>query len=316
MDAPGLGGYRADRGMEGLMGLIAGVGLSTASVAGDIDGLDRELARFAAIGCKIAELSFQDMFLVAGGRLNLAELRLVEAVTRRHALRYTAHGALAINFMDEAHLELHQRVCAAMIEAAGALGATRLVVHGGVWHTPLPEAELARLRRLEVESLAGLAEHAARHGVTIALENLPPLPSLPFTHDAFALAEQVAAVNHPAVGATLDIGHAYMQATARQQDLAATLAALSPHIVHIHLQDMFGRPDTVRTWGRAEKLAYGTGDLHAPPGWGDTPFERLLAPLKPRQGTTMILELAGHYMHRAAEALAEAKRLAGLVGTV
>jgi len=298
------------------MGLIAGVGLSTASVAGDIDGLDRELARFAAIGCKIAELSFQDMFLVAGGRLNLAELRLVEAVTRRHALRYTAHGALAINFMDEAHLELHRRVCAAMIEAAGALGATRLVVHGGVWHTPLPEAELARLRRLEVESLAGLAEHAARHGVTIALENLPPLPSLPFTHDAFALAEQVAAVNHPAVGATLDIGHAYMQATARQQDLAATLAALSPHIVHIHLQDMFGRPDTVRTWGRAEKLAYGTGDLHAPPGWGDTPFERLLAPLKPRQGTTMILELAGHYMHRAAEALAEAKRLAGLVGTV
>ena len=298
------------------MGLIAGVGLSTASVAGDIDGLDRELARFAAIGCEIAELSFQDMFLVAGGRLNLAELRLVEAVTRRHALRYTAHGALAINFMDEAHLELHRRVCAAMIEAAGALGATRLVVHGGVWHTPLPEAELARLRRLEVESLAGLAEHAARHGVTIALENLPPLPSLPFTHDAFALAEQVAAVNHPAVGATLDIGHAYMQATARQQDLAATLAALSPHIVHIHLQDMFGRPDTVRTWGRAEKLAYGTGDLHAPPGWGDTPFERLLAPLKPRQGTTMILELAGHYMHRAAEALAEAKRLAGLVGTV
>jgi len=297
------------------MGLIAGVGLSTESAAGDIAGLDAELGRFVEMGCAIAELSLQNMFVVAGGRVNLPELRLVEAVTRRHALGYTAHGPLATNFMDEAHLELHRAVCAAMIEAAGALGATRLVVHGGVWGQALPEAELARLRRLEVESLAGLAEHAARHGVVIALENLPPLPSIPHTHDAFALAAQVAAVNHPAIGATLDIGHACMMATARQQDLAATLAALSPHIVHIHMQDQFGRLDTVRTWGRAEKLAYGTGDLHAPPGWGDTAFEALLPALKPRAGTTMIMELAGHYMHHAAGAVAETKRLAGLVGT-
>ena len=297
------------------MGRIAGVGLATESASGDIDGLDRELARFTELGCDLAELSLQNMFVVAGGRLNLPELRKVEAVTQRHRLGYTAHGPLATNFMDEAHLELHRQVCAAMIEAAGALGATRLVVHGGVWHRPLPEAEIRRLARLEVESLAGLAEHAARHGVTIALEILPPLPSLPFSHDAFALAAQVAAVNHPAVGVTLDIGHAFVQATVRQQDFAATLAALSPHIVHIHLQDMFGRPDTVRTSGKGEKLAYGTGDLHAPPGWGDTPFERLLPALRPREGTTMILELAGHSMHHAAEAVAETKRLASLVGS-
>ena len=298
------------------MGLIAGVGLSTESAAGDIAGLDAELGRFVELGCEIAELSLQNMFVVAGGRVNLAELRLIERVTRRHALGYTAHGPLATNFMDEAHLELHRAVCAAMIEAAGALGATRLVVHGGVWNHALAEAELARLKRLEVESLAGLAEHAARNGVVIALENLPPLPSIPHTHDAFALAAQVAAVGHPAVGATLDIGHAAMMATALQQDLAATLAALAPAIVHIHMQDQFGRLDTVRTWGKAEKLAYGTGDLHAPPGWGDTPFERLLPALRPRPGTTMILELAGHYMHHAAAAVAETKRLAGLVGTV
>ncbi|WP_158639311.1 sugar phosphate isomerase/epimerase family protein [Elioraea rosea] len=295
--------------------VIAGVGLSTESAAGDIAGLDAELGRFAEAGCEIAELSLQNMFVVAGGRLNLPELRAIEAVTRRHPLRYTAHGPLGTNFMDEAHIELHRAVCTAMIEAAGALGATRLVVHGGVWTAPLPEAELARLRRLEVESLAGLAEHAERHGVTIALENLPPLPSLPFTHDAFGLAAQVAAVGHPAVGATLDIGHAYMMATLRQQDLGETLAAMAPHIVHIHLQDQFGRLDTVRTWGKAEKLAYGTGDLHAPPGWGDTPFEALLPKLSLARETTMIMELAGHYMHHAADAVAQTKRLAGMVGT-
>ncbi len=161
------------------MGRIAGVGLATESAAGDIDGLDRELARFSDLGCDLAELSLQNMFVVAGGRLNLPELRKVEAVTQRHRLGYTAHGPLATNFMDEAHLELHRQVCAAMTEAAGALGAPRLVVHGGVWHRPLPEAEIRRLARLEVESLAGLAEHAARHGVTIDLEILPPFPLFP-----------------------------------------------------------------------------------------------------------------------------------------
>lgn len=297
------------------MAMILGVGLSTESEAGDIPGLDAELGRFAEAGCDIAELSLQNMFVVTGGRLNLPELRAIAAVTRRHALRYTAHGPLGTNFMDEAHIELHRAVCAATIEAAGALGATRLVIHGGVWHAPLPEAELARLKRLEVESLAGLADHAARHGVTLALENLPPLPSIPHTHDAFALAAQVAAVNHPAVGATLDIGHACMMATLRQQDLAATLAAMAPHIVHIHLQDQYGRLDTVRTWGKAEKLAYGTGDLHAPPGWGDTKFDALLPALALARDTTMIMELAGHYMHHAADAVAKTKRLAGLIPT-
>jgi sugar phosphate isomerase/epimerase len=297
------------------MPVIAGVGLSTESAAGDIAGLDAELGRFVEAGCGIAELSLQNMFVVTGGRLNLPELRAIEAVTRRHPLRYTAHGPLGTNFMDAAHIELHRAVCRAMIEAAGALGATRLVVHGGVWHGQPADAELLRLKRLEVESLAGLGDHAARHGVTIALENLPPLPSIPNTHDAFALAAQVAAANHPHVGATLDIGHAYMMATARQQDLAATLKAMAPHVVHIHLQDQFGRPDTVRTWGRAEKLAYGTGDLHAPPGWGDTDFASLLPALRPREGTTMIMELAGVFMHHATEAVAETKRLAGLVGT-
>jgi sugar phosphate isomerase/epimerase len=297
------------------MAKILGVGLSTESAAGDIAGLDAELGRFVAAGCELAELSLQNMFVVAGGRLNLPELRAIEAVTRRHPLRYTAHGPLGTNFMDEAHIELHRAVCGAMIEAAGALGATRLVIHGGVWTAPLAEAELQRLKRLEVESLAGLADHAARHGVTLALENLPPLPSIPHTHDAFALAAQVAAVNHPAVGATLDIGHAYMMATLRQQDFAATLAAMAPHIVHIHLQDQFGRLDTVRTWGKAEKLAYGTGDIHAPLGWGDTPFETLLPKLALQRDTTMIMELAGHYMHHAAAAVAETKRLAGLIPT-
>jgi sugar phosphate isomerase/epimerase len=297
------------------MALIAGVGLTTESAAGDIAGLDAELGRFVEAGCELAELSLQNMFVVTGGRLNLPEVRLIETVTRRHALGYTAHGPLGTNFMDRAHIELHRAVCGAMIEAAGALGATRLVIHGGVWHQPLTEAELAPLRALEVESLKRLADHAARHGVTLALENLPPLPSIPFTHDAFGLAAQLAAVDHPAVGATLDIGHAYMMATLKQQDLAATLAAMSPHIVHIHVQDQYGRPDTVRTWGKAEKLAYGTGDIHAPPGWGDTPFETLFPALQPRQGTTVIMELAGHYMHHATKAVAETKRLAGLIGT-
>jgi sugar phosphate isomerase/epimerase len=220
-----------------------------------------------------------------------------------------------MNLMDAAHHDLHRAVCRAMIEATGALGAGVLVVHGGVWERGLAPAEVERRRRMEADALRELGEVAARHGVMLALENLPPLPHIPETHDAWGIAAQVAAVAHPQVGATLDIGHAAMMAAAKQQDLAASIAAMAPHVVHLHLQDQFGRLDTIRLPGSGEKLAYGTGDLHAPPGWGEMPFDALLPALTPRAGTVMIYELSETFVRFVPETAAALRRFAAMVGT-
>lgn len=292
---------------------IAAYGLSTEGPC-EPDALERELALFAEAGCTAAEVSLQNGFAVHAGRVNGAEVERLAAVMRRFPLRYTAHGPLGMNLMDEVHHDLHRAVCRATIEATAALGATVLVVHGGVWPAGLAPAELERRRRLEVEALRDLGEFAARCGVMLALENLPPLPHIPATHDAWGIAAQVEAVSHPHVGATLDIGHAAMMATAKQQDLAQSIAAMAPHVVHLHLQDQCGRLDTIRLPGPGEKLAYGTGDLHAPPGWGEIPFERLLGGLAPRAGTVMIYELSEKFFRFVPETAAAVRRFARMVG--
>ncbi|WP_439577478.1 sugar phosphate isomerase/epimerase family protein [Elioraea sp.] len=293
---------------------ITAYGLSTEGRC-EPEPLAQELALFAEAGCTAAEISLQNSFAVTGGRVNGPEVEALAAVLRRFPLRYTVHGPLGMNLMDAAHHDLHRAVCRAMIEATGALGAGVLVVHSGVWERGLAPAEIERRKRMEVEALRDLGEVAARHGVMLALENLPPLPTIPETHDAWGIAAQVAAVGHPNVGATLDIGHAAMMAAAKQQDLAASIAAMAPYVVHLHLQDQFGRLDTIRLPGSGEKLAYGTGDLHAPPGWGEIPFERLLGSFAPRAGTVMIYELAEKFFRFVPETATALRRFATMVGT-
>lgn len=297
-----------------MTGTILAYGLCTVDPC-EPEPLARELARLAEAGCTAAEISLEHGFAVVGGRVNAAEVARLAAVLGRFPLRYTVHGPLGMNLMDAAHHELHRAVCRAMIEATAALGAGVLVVHGGVWERGLDPAELARRKRLEVEALRALGDHAARHGVVLAVENLPPLPHIPATHDAWELAAQLSAVDHPQVGATLDLGHAAMMAAVKGQDLALSVAALAPHVVHLHLQDQFGRPDPIRLPGRGEKLAYGMGDLHAPPGWGTVPFEPLLAGLAPRPGTVMIYELAPIFARFIPETVAALARFAALVGS-
>jgi sugar phosphate isomerase/epimerase len=292
---------------------ITHYGLSTEGPC-EPEPLERELARFAEAGCTAAEISLQNSFVVHGGRIFHREVEALGAVLRRFPLRYTMHGPLGTNFMDAAHLELHKQVCRAMVEVTGALGGSVMVVHGGVWDSALPAAEIERRKRQEVEALREMGEVAARHGVTVALENLLPLPSIPNTHDAWGIAAQVAAAGHPNVGATIDLGHATMMARSRQQDLAASVAAMAPHVVHIHMQDQFGRQDTIRLPGLGEKLAYGTADLHAPPGWGDIPFETLLKLLAPRPGTVMIYELNPNYWRFIDDTVAALSRFARMVG--
>ena len=47
------------------------------------------------------------------------------------------HGVLTVNFMDEAHLDLHKAVCRAMLELCDAVGASVMAHHPGKVPAPL-----------------------------------------------------------------------------------------------------------------------------------------------------------------------------------
>ena len=108
--------------MADVADIIAGFGFCTEGARPDLSDLDAQLARIEATGASHCELSLYELDLIVGGRVLPERRRRLEQICARRALRYTVHGVLTVNFMDEAHLELHKAVCRAMLELCEAVG--------------------------------------------------------------------------------------------------------------------------------------------------------------------------------------------------
>ena len=132
------------------------------------------------------------------------------------------------------------------IQAAQALGVTRIVVHGG--YIPLvyfPEWFVEQSVRFWRELLSDVPE-----GMTLAVENvMEPEPRL--------LADIAAQVDDPRLGLCLDVGHA--NSSASKTPPLEWIAPMAPWLRHVHLHNHEGG------W-----------DLHAPLGRGTVPMEQVL----------------------------------------
>ena len=293
--------------------IITGFGFDTDSAAPDLSDLDEVLARIAASGASHAELSLCNHELVAGGRILAERRRRLEQICARHPLAYTVHGTLVVNFMDEAHLDLHKAICRSMLELCDAVGAGVMVQHPGIVPAQ-PAPALERLHAIEREALCEMADLAARYGVRIALETLFVEDAQRYTADPVRLAGLIAEIDHRQVCGTLDFSHAYIMTTFRGMDYLEALRAFAPCANHLHVHDSFGRPTTMaRFVSHAEHIAFGMGDLHLPMGWGDIPWERILPQLPIRSGTVMIVELPPHHWGELESCAATARRFVEIV---
>jgi sugar phosphate isomerase/epimerase len=187
-----------------------------------------------------------------------------------------------------------------------------MVLHCGLAADAEPaalEAAYARQR----ESLARLGDFAADHGVLICVETIwsfdgreTALPS--------RLAAEIGAVGHAAVWATLDYAHASLQCTLKGADLMAEVAEIAPLSRHVHLNDCFGLPGHgIPVTLPAEALAYGSGDLHLPLGWGNLPWERLMTEPSYPDDVVLNQELHPNYWYALAEDVAALGRMADLM---
>jgi sugar phosphate isomerase/epimerase len=292
---------------------IAGFGFCTDGAAPDLSDLDDQLARIEATGASCCELSLFELDLIVGGRILPERRRRLEQICARRALRYTVHGVLAVNFMDEAHLELHKAVCRATLELCAAVGASVMAHHPG--RVPAAAApKLERLHAIEREALREMGDVAAGCGVKIAVENLFVEDARTYTADPVRLAIEIAEVDHPSVCGLLDFSHAYIMTRFRGMDYLEALEAFAPCVNHLHVHDSFGRPTCIEEFYRfAEQIAFGMGDLHLPMGWGDISWDTILPRLPLRPGTLMIVELAKRHWAELEQCAATARRFMGLI---
>jgi sugar phosphate isomerase/epimerase len=205
------------------------------------------------------------------------------------------HGHLAINLMDEVHrLPLHRELLGANIEIAAALGVVHLVVHSGFARAGQAAAiEDAYSRQREALRAAGEIAKAA--GVVICLENIFEFTGERVTALPGRLAQELAGIAHPNVMATFDFSHGHLHCAMLGEDFMTEARALAPFAKHLHVHDSFGRPADFWTFSQTEALAFGTGDLHLPVGWGSVPFDSIAAECRFPEGIVANIELQDRY---------------------
>jgi sugar phosphate isomerase/epimerase len=250
--------------------------------------------------------------LVANGEIMHPVLRRFESQLRGRRVGYTTHASLGINLMDAPEsIALHERVARANIELTARLGARNMVLHCGMSGED-QGAELEAAFARQRESLAGLGDFAAGHGVLICVETV-------WSYDGREtalpgrLAMEIDRIGHPAIRATLDYAHAALQCALKGADLMREVAAIAPLSKHLHLNDCFAIDRGMGDSLPAEAQAYGSGDLHMPIGWGSLPWDRLMTEADYPNDAVLNQELHPAFWHALEGDIAELRRLSGLM---
>lgn len=300
-----------------------GINLSQSRLA-ERRELAEDLRELEAVGPDFVEVAPHRLGVILGGRLNEKRTAEVEAVLVAAGHAYTVHAPHALDLMDLDTHGLQRDVLESSVRFAARIEAPVVVCHAGK-RVALRDARhrLDDQLAAERDALREIGEVASGLGVKIAVENSYPEPPIvrgtTYAPSAWpsGLAGQVAAVDHPAVGICLDVGHAAVAASFFGFGYLKECAAAAPLVHHVHLHDNLGRPDLAEGGESrvSERLAYGIGDLHLPPGKGTVPLEKLFRSTVFPQNPTCCMELFPGLRHPAKEALSSARELLQTAGS-
>ena len=283
-------------------------------------GLVEDLQTSKNAGADFVEIMPHELGVILGGDLDAARLGPVREILLEADMDYTVHAPLEINLMEPTAPELQRDVLISSLRFADEISAEIVVCHAGQ-RVGARDARHSFKRQLAAErsALRESGEIAGELGVTIAVENY--YPELPIVLGAVydysvwpsELAEQVSAVDHPAVGICLDVGHAALAASAFGFDYIEECAAAAPFVRHVHLHDNLMKPNLTGSPPVSEHPVYGLGDLHLPPGKGTIPLEEMFRRLDFPEDPSCCVELLSPACHSMAP---EALRFAQELGEV
>lgn len=281
--------------------------------------ISRTLETLRDAGADFVELLLPDLGVILGGGLDGLRMARVRELLLGTDLSYTVHAPLAADLMDLDRREIQKGILMSSVRFAGEIGAGTVVCHAGQRMTTR-DARFRLKDQLAAEraALIEIGDIATELGVTIAVENYFPdqrvLRGEVYDYSTWPsdLAEQVAAVDHPAVGICLDVGHAALSAGFFGFGYVEECAIAAPLVRHIHLHDNLRENSAhVDPLDYGDDV-YGVGDLHLPPGRGSIPLAELFRRLDFPADPSCCVELSPGSFQEAPEALRSARELSKL----
>ena len=287
---------------------IKGIGINADSyrIKGDPQLLEADLAFFEEVGFEYVEIPIHGVDGVIDGELNLKSIKKVKEALRKHHLKATVHCPDPLNLRG-GDFELNQKVFKSCIEFTSKLEAEILVYHDGNFKRTRQRSQGQDLaRRKEIEALESLSDFASERGVQIGVENIGG--------SLEELVRMVREVDRENVGITYDFGHAFLfySASGRKGGFLESIEKARPYLKHLHIHDNFGRLtsgfalDSLTT-PYIDRLSFGEGDLHMPPGMGKIPYNQIIPLIKDYSGVAM-MEIDPRYKDFYQEALTSIKK--------
>lgn len=290
-----------------------GTGISAHKRANDLSDFGDELDMIEELGVEAIELPTYDMDIVLGGRIRRPQMEALRRACAGRGVTYSVHGPLAINFMDDAwRLPRHFEVLKASLEVAAEVGAEHYVIHSGLVRQQQAEGVEAALMR-QREWLARAGDVAKDNGLVLCVETLfAGYEGRNVASSASRLSRELATIGHSNVLATLDFSHLLLKLDydGRREDFLDEVRILAPWSKHLHIHDSYGRQDDIWMFTEGERVAYGHGDLHLPVGWGNIPWETIVAECEFPEGVLFNIELKERYWYAAQETVDATKNLA------
>lgn len=288
---------------------IKGIGINADSyrIKGDLELLEKDLAFFEEVGFEYVEIPIHGVDGVIGGELNLKSIKKVKEALRKHHLKATVHCPDPLN-LRKGDFELNQKVFKSCIEFTSELGAEILVYHDGNFKRTRQRSQHQDLARLkEIKALESLSDFASKRGVQIGVENIGG--------SLEELVRMVEEVHRDNVGITYDFGHAFLfySACGRKGDFLESIEKARPYLKYLHIHDNFGgltsgfALDSLTT-PYIDRLPFGEGDLHMPPGMGKIPYNQIIPLIKEYSGVAM-MEIDPRYKDFYQEALTTIKKI-------
>jgi sugar phosphate isomerase/epimerase len=294
-----------------------GINLPRLSPEG-VSGLADDLEALKIAGPNFAEVWPDHLGIILGGNLDAERAQPVQELLLKTDLAYTVHAPLEVNLMDLTAHDVQHDVLEASLWFANSIGADVVVCHAGQ-RIGSRDARYSLREQFASERVAlrEAGDLATELGVTIAVENY--YPELPIVRGAVydysvwpsQLAEQISAVDHPAVGLCLDMGHAALATSLFGFDFFEECGAVAPLVRHIHLHDNLMRTNVTGEPPVSEHPVYGLGDLHLPPGRGMVPLQELFRRVDFPEDPACCVELSPDLYFLAPEALRAARELTG-----
>ncbi len=271
-----------------------GINADSFTINGDLNVLKGFLSVFATVGFSHVEIPVHGLDVIVNGSLSPRRLSETKTMLAGFPFSYTVHSPDKLDLADAAYPEKHAATLVATIDFASEIGAKLVVYHGS----------LCKAGKEETDRLGRIADHAARRGVTVAVENIfrQHAQEVSYRFDPRNLAAQIATVNSPALGICFDFGHAFISSNEEGFPYMEAFNAVLPRLAHVHIHDNFGKPAVPGT-RPIDAMFIGIGDLHLPPGEGAIPYDTLFPLFSPEYKGVYMLEIQPRFATEYGKAL-------------